>query len=64
MIIQTTPTPPENITFADSAGTDAFGRVRVSNPITLIDTVFQYGLNPLYWQSSTAVGGTNNSLAK
>jgi hypothetical protein len=58
MIINQQQTPAQNVLFADSPSNDAFGRIRVSNPTTLMDTVFQYGLNPLYWQSSTAVGGS------
>ena len=41
-----------------SAGaTDAFGRVRVSNPLTLFDSSHRYRDNGL-WSTSTASGGT------
>jgi len=41
-----------------SAGaTDAFGRVRVSNPLTLFDSSHRYHDNGL-WSTSTASGGT------
>ena len=45
------------ITFADSPNFDAFGRMRVSNPLTLFDSSHRYRDNNL-WSSLTAVGGT------
>jgi hypothetical protein len=40
-----------------TAATDAFGRLRVSNPLTLFDSSHRYRDNGL-WNSSTATGGT------
>ena len=40
-----------------SAGVDAFGRLRVSNPLTLFDSSHRYRDNNL-WNTSTASGGT------
>ncbi len=40
-----------------SAGVDAFGRLRVSNPLTLFDSSHRYRDNNL-WSTSTASGGT------
>jgi hypothetical protein len=40
-----------------TAATDAFGRQRVSNPLTLFDSSYRYRDNGL-WNSSTASGGT------
>ena len=40
-----------------TAATDAFGRLRVSNPFTLFDSSHRYRDNGL-WNSSTATGGT------
>lgn len=40
-----------------TAATDAFGRLRVSNPLTLFDSSHRYRDNGL-WNSSTAIGGT------
>jgi len=41
-----------------SAGVDAFGRLRVSNPLTLFDSSHRYRDNNL-WSTSTASGGTS-----
>ena len=32
----------------ETATTDAFGRLRMANPITLFDSQAQYGLSPFY----------------
>jgi hypothetical protein len=45
------------ITGEPSPATDAFGRLRVSNPFTLFDSSHRYRDNGL-WNSSTATGGT------
>ena len=45
------------ITFAPSPNFDAFGRMRVSTPLTLFDSSHRYRDNNL-WSSLTAVGGT------
>lgn len=39
------------------AGTDAFGRLRVSNPLTLFDSKQLYDNNPLFWDESLESGG-------
>ena len=44
-------------TGAKSAGVDAFGRLRVSSPLTLFDSSHRYRDNNL-WNTSTASGGT------
>ena len=45
------------VNFAPSPNFDAFGRMRVSNPLTLFDSSHRYRDNNL-WSSLTAVGGT------
>ena len=45
------------VSFAPSPNFDAFGRMRVSNPLTLFDSSHRYRDNNL-WSSLTAVGGT------
>jgi hypothetical protein len=40
-----------------TTSTDAFGRLRVSEPFTLFDSSFRYGDNQL-WSTATATGGT------
>jgi hypothetical protein len=46
------------IRFSKSETLDSFGRVRVSNPITLFDAQFTYGLQPLlYEELKTSLGG-------
>jgi len=46
-----------SITNANSMAIDAFGRQRVSNPLTLFDSSHRYHDNGL-WNTSTASGGT------
>jgi hypothetical protein len=60
-LIQTYPNN-QNVNITDSSFNDAFGRLRVSNPVTLIDTLFQYGTNPFYWNSVLLSGGTITHL--
>jgi len=43
---------------ASAGATDAFGRVRTSNPLTLFDSSHRYHDNGL-WATSTATGGTS-----
>jgi hypothetical protein len=45
------------VSFSPSPNFDAFGRMRVSNPLTLFDSSYRYRDNNL-WSSLTAVGGT------
>lgn len=46
-----------NIATFPSTSTDAFGRLRVSEPFTMFDSSFRYGDNQL-WSQTTATGGT------
>lgn len=43
---------------ADGANLDAFSRLRVSTPVGLFDSSFQYDLQPLIFYQVTANGGT------
>jgi len=57
-----------NIAFGDGANLDAFSRLRVSDPVTIFDSNFQYNLAPLIYQQVVAGAGTvahspNNSSA-
>jgi hypothetical protein len=54
--IVNTSTTPTAITFAPSTAQDAFGRLRVSGPLTLFDSSHRYKDNGL-WATSTASGG-------
>lgn len=47
---------------ADGANLDAFGRLRVADPVTLFDSQFQYGINPFFW--SSALSATGGGAAK
>lgn len=42
----------------DDPRIDAFGRLRVSSPVGLFDTQFQYDLNSLLWESTVAGSAT------
>lgn len=51
---------------ADSKSVDAFGRLRVSNPTALFDSISQYDLGRLYWEealdnSATSAHNANES---
>jgi len=45
------------LTRAMGAGTDAWERARTSNPKSMIDADFEYGLQPTKWQQISAVRG-------
>jgi len=45
------------VSYANSANIDAFGRLRVSNPFTLFDSSHRYADNGL-WSTGIATGGT------
>jgi hypothetical protein len=45
-----------NIATFPSTSTDAFGRLRVSEPFTMFDSSYRYGDNQL-WSTATATGG-------
>ena len=49
----------QNIT---SPSYDTFGRIRVSEPFTLFNTVHQYDANPLYWDTIAVGAGAIASL--
>lgn len=46
------------ITVGDGPGSDAFGRLRISSPITLADYQTQYDDQPLLWENVLTTGGT------
>jgi hypothetical protein len=46
-----------NVQFSNTPNIDSFGRLRVSNPLTLFDSSHRYRDNNL-WSSLTAVGGS------
>jgi len=48
----------DEIKFANTPNFDAFGRLRVSNPLTLFDSSYRFADNQL-WSTSTATGGTD-----
>ncbi len=47
-----------NVAFGDSPSVDAFSRLRVSNPDTLMEAKFHYDKNPQQWDELVANGGT------
>lgn len=47
----------QQVTFADSPHFDAFGRLRVSQPIDLFDNMSEYGNDAVYWETKVS-GGT------
>lgn len=47
---------------ADSPSVDAFSRLRVSNPVTLFDSLQQYGQNPFFWESAFSGTGLITNL--
>lgn len=53
--IQTCSGQPLEVTSATSTASDAFGRLRISNPITLFDSSHRYQDNGL-WATATGVG--------
>ena len=50
-------TTSSNVASFPTTSTDAFGRLRVSEPFTLFDSSFRYGDTAL-WSTATATGGT------
>ena len=50
-------TTSSNVASFPSTSTDAFGRLRVSEPFTMFDSSYRYGDNQL-WSTATATGGT------
>lgn len=49
---------PSEIVFAPSTSQDSFGRLRVSNPLTLFDSSHRYSDNAL-WSTATTAGATS-----
>lgn len=49
---------PSEIVFAPSTAQDSFGRLRVSNPLTLFDSSHRYSDNGL-WATATTAGATS-----
>jgi hypothetical protein len=49
--------------FGDNASTDAFGRLRISDPFVLYDHQFQYGKGELFWNEKITGGATSTHLA-
>ena len=45
----------------NNGSSDAFGKLRISQPFTLIDSSFEYDLDSVYWESLLASGGTVTS---
>ena len=50
-------TTSSNVASFPTTSTDAFGRLRVSEPFTMFDSSYRYGDNQL-WSTATATGGT------
>lgn len=50
--------PLTNIAAGDSPSIDAFARLRVSNPVTLLDVKMNNGISAARWIQSTANGGS------
>jgi hypothetical protein len=46
----------QNVQFGDSANLDAFGRLRTSSPYILFDSMTEYGVNPVQWETATTGG--------
>lgn len=51
-----------SISISDGGNLDAFGRLRTSNPTTLFDTQFQYGDQPLFWDTQLTGGASSTPL--
>lgn len=50
------------VRYAEDRHIDAFGRLRVSEPVNLWTSEFEYNLHPLYFDAITAVNGTITHL--
>lgn len=68
-VVKVSPLPAEPLNVVLSSGTaekptslDAFGRLRVANPLTLFDSSHRYQDNDL-WATDTATGGTSTFSA-
>jgi hypothetical protein len=48
---------PVSVRLADTPNLDAFGRVRVSEPVGLFASQLQYGLDPLLWLTTLTTAG-------
>ena len=49
---------PVDVQFSDSTNIDAFGRLRISDPVTLFDSQNQYDLQPWLWAEDLTSGAT------
>jgi hypothetical protein len=47
-----------DVSIANSQSADSFSRLRVSTPDTIFDSNFQYDIQPLIYEASTANSGT------
>lgn len=56
LYISTTDANPINVTYADNAHCDAFGRLRVSQPTTLFDTKLLHSKNQLFFSQVVSSG--------
>lgn len=50
------------VDFGDNHHIDAFGRLRVSSPVNLWTSHFEYNLHPLFFDETTVAGGTVTHL--
>ena len=56
------PADANEIKYEDGPNIDAFGRLRVSSPVNLWTSEFQYNKHPLFFDEITATGGTATHL--
>ena len=49
-------TTRDAVAIRDGANLDAFSRLRVSDPVTLFESTFQYDLAPLQYEAITSSG--------
>lgn len=61
-VVQSTATAPVSIAFPPTA-TDAFGRLRASNPFTMFDSTLRYGDDPRNWNVATVGAGSYQANA-
>jgi hypothetical protein len=47
-----------SVIYANTAQLDAFGRVRVSNPVVIFDSNFRYDVQSIIWDEATTGSGT------
>lgn len=54
--------PKQLVSLDDSRSTDAFARLRISSPLTLFDSLQQYGDNAAVWENATTGTGSVSYL--